>query len=83
MSEDSDVLERLERLVGRAGERLRELQAENGGLRERVATLEREAAARDGDSGAAEVLRTERDELIARVEKLAAGLDQLLAVVES
>jgi DNA repair exonuclease SbcCD ATPase subunit len=83
MSDDTPALERLEQLVTRAGERLRELRSENAELRERVATLEREAEDRAGDADTAAALVSEKDELIQRVEQLVAGLDDLLSVAES
>lgn len=81
----SSALDRLEELVARASSRLRELEEENAGLRERV--LERAAAERTGGEGGTsgagpDEWRNERDELVARVEKLVGGLDELLASVE-
>ncbi|HVS65405.1 MAG TPA: cell division protein ZapB [Thermoanaerobaculia bacterium] len=80
-------LDRLEELVARASSRLRELEEENSGLRERVSVLERGASERTGGEGVAsdagqDEWRNERDELVARVEKLVGGLDELLASVE-
>ena len=68
---------RLERLVHRASDRLRELHQENAALRERLGALEGATGA-----GTGEGWQTERAELVERVEKLVVGLDDLLAVVE-
>ena len=82
MSNPSSALDRLEQLVAQASSRLRELHEENTGLRERVATLEREAEERVAADGAAQALERERSELVGRVERLVGGLDELLAAVE-
>lgn len=81
MGEDP-ALERLEVLVSKVSERLRafheekeRLLLENRELRDRLQDLERDA---DGERA----VSAERDELIARVERLATGLDELIATVD-
>lgn len=79
----SEAVARLERAVTEAAARLRALRAENEELRSRVAELEgerqQEAEALSSHQGAWHV---ERQELTDRVERLAAGLEGLLAGVE-
>lgn len=78
-----EAVARLERAVTEASARLRALRAENDELRSRIAELEgerqREADALSTHQGAWHV---ERQELADRVERLAAGLEGLLANVE-
>jgi hypothetical protein len=78
-----EAVARLERAVTEASARLRALRVENEELRSRISELEgerqREADALSIHQGAWHV---ERQELADRVERLAAGLEGLLANVE-
>ena len=78
-----EAIARLEQAVHEASARLRALRAENEELRSRLAELEHErrldAEQLSTHQGAWNV---ERQELAARVERLAAGLEGLLSSVE-
>jgi cell division protein FtsB len=82
MSESGwEAVARLERAVADASARLQALRGENQELRERVAELESERQREDEERS--EAWRTERQEVAQRVERLAGGLEELLAGLPS
>jgi hypothetical protein len=75
-----EAVTRLERAVAEASARLRALRAENEELRERLEAIEGERRAEvEERSSHRDAWQAERLEVTDRVERLAAGLETLLA----
>jgi predicted nucleic acid-binding Zn-ribbon protein len=78
-----EAVARLERAVAEASARLSALRRENEELRSRVAELEEERRRETEEISSHQgAWQTERQELAERVERLASGLEGLLAAVE-
>lgn len=79
---DEALVERLEKLVGRAGEELSSLRERNAELKQQLADkseeIEKLESSQEKDRGEFEQWTARKDEIEGRLEKLVAGLEGLL-----
>ena len=78
--EQIEAVERLEVLVRRAGEELRDLREKNQSLLEEVERLQRD---RDASTSDQQDWESQREEIGKRLDQMTEGLESLLAVAES
>ena len=78
--EQIEAVERLEVLVRRTGEELRDLREKNQSLSEEVERLQRD---RDASTSDQQDWESQREEISKRLDQMTEGLESLLAVAES